>query len=79
MNPRELPTRWREQAEAYERDSAVAQAAVLRRCAAEFDEARREWELEELTLQEAAEASGYSEEHLGRLIREGTILKNKLY
>ena len=73
MNPRSLPDRWREQADAYERDAAGPQTAVLRRCAAEFEEAWREWESEELTLQEAAQESGYTAEHLGRLIREGTI------
>lgn len=39
----------------------------------ELLEARRSESVETLSLTEAAERSGYSREHLGRLVRAGTI------
>ena len=52
---------------------AEPQAAALETCAAELEEEVRRVSSEPLTLQEAAELSGYSADHLGRLVREGTI------
>jgi hypothetical protein len=45
----------------------------LEAAAAELEAATAEWGLAPLTLREAASESGYSEDHLGRLLREGTI------
>jgi hypothetical protein len=73
MHPKDLPDRWREMAEEQREFGAEAQARTLEWSAANLEVAWREWELEELTLQEAAEESGYSEDHLGRLIRDGSI------
>jgi len=52
---------------------AVAQATTLEHCADDLDVAWRDWQQEPLTLEEAAEKSGYSADHLGRLVREGKI------
>ena len=48
-------------------------ASLFRLCAAELLEAIREAEARVLTLTEAAEASGYSSDHLRRLIADGRI------
>lgn len=68
-----LSTRWREQAEAYARDGATAQAAVLRRVADELEAVWREWREAELTLGEAAAESGYSKDRLRELVAEGRL------
>lgn len=41
--------------------------------AVELEQALQEHELDALTLQEAAAESGYTSDHLGRLIREGRV------
>lgn len=46
---------------------------VLERCITELEVAVRQQHDEPLTLAAAARESGYSENHLGRLIREGRI------
>ena len=48
-------------------------ARAYEACAEELEESWREWELEALTLEEAAEQSGYSRSHLKRLLREQAI------
>ena len=48
-------------------------ASLFRLCAAELLEAIREAEARVLTLTEASEASGYTSDHLRRLIADGTI------
>lgn len=72
-NPHSLPTRWRAKAVELRQLGAVAQAQALEWCAAELEAAWREWELEALTLQQAADESGYSVDHLGALVRQETI------
>ena len=64
-----LPIRWRERGEALER-YAPSVAEVLVDCADELEDAVREDEDETLNLQEAARESGYTRDHLGRLVRE---------
>lgn len=48
-------------------------ARLLRRFAAELEEAIRTTEDETLTLAQASRASGYSKDHLRHLVSEGTI------
>jgi excisionase family DNA binding protein len=48
-------------------------AAAYRRSAEELDFLVREWEDELLTTDEAAGETGYSPEHLRRLVREGKL------
>ena len=50
-----------------------ALAAMAESYADELEEALREHDIEALTLQEAAVESGYSADHLGRLVRDGKI------
>lgn len=70
----DLVTRWREEAERYERDGALVPAAsLLRRVAEEAEAAVRDWRHQELTVAEAAEESGYSPKTLRRMVREGKI------
>jgi hypothetical protein len=52
---------------------ADPQAKVLERCASQLQEALQEQEGELLTLTEASKESGYSADHLGRLIKDGKI------
>jgi hypothetical protein len=68
-----LTARWRDEATLLRRRGAEAQAALLESCADDLEAANREADLEALTLQEAAQESGYSVDHLGRLVREGRI------
>ena len=52
---------------------AEAQAAVLEYCADELEACWDRFAAEELTVVEAAKESGYSEEHLRRLVRDGRL------
>ncbi len=73
MTPASLPKAWREKATEFRRFGAEDQAFTLEYCANDLDEAWRDWQQEPLTLEEAGEKSGYSADHLGRLVREGKI------
>ncbi len=68
-----LSEEWRRRAETLRRYGGDAPAAALDACAAELDAALHRQDHAILTLTEAAEESGYSASHLGRLVREGTI------
>lgn len=72
MTPAELSALWREQADAYDRDGATAQAAVLRRVAAELEAAESPRE-HLVGYSEAAQLSGYSTSQLRRLVRAGRL------
>lgn len=71
--PAELPVLWREVAANLRRFGAEPQARTLETCADELHEALRVIRDEPLSLQRAAQESGYSVDHLGRLIREGKL------
>ncbi len=73
MSPRDLTRAWRDTASELRRFGAVGQACTLEHCADDLEEAWRDWQQEPLTLEEASEKSGYSADHLGRLVREGKI------
>ncbi len=73
MNPKDLPQTWREQAKHLRQLGAEGQACTLEWCAEELEAAWRAWELEELTIAQAAAESGYSEDHLRELVREEKI------
>lgn len=70
--PADLPATWRDRADELEPYAAPA-AEAFRRAAAELDAALRARAAEELTLGEAAEASGYSKRRLRELVADGTI------
>lgn len=68
-----LAAQWRAQAEGMRRYGAVQSADALVQAAAELHGAIAEHESQTLTLPQASERSGYSADHLGRLIREGKL------
>ncbi len=68
-----LAARWREEAERLRTLEANGQAAALEQAARELEVAAAMWASELLTIGEAATVSGYSEEHLRRLAREGEL------
>ncbi|HEU0053991.1 MAG TPA: hypothetical protein VFQ39_12485 [Longimicrobium sp.] len=69
----DLPAFWRELAVQQRSLGAEAQARTLEWCADQLDAARRRADHELLCLHRAAQESGYSADHLGRLVREGKI------
>ena len=71
--PTDLPAEWRDQAEGLRQFGADAQAKAVDRCADHLEEVLRQEGDALLKLPEAAEESGYSSDHIGRLIREGRI------
>lgn len=64
---------WLKQAEALRRYGGGNLAIVLERCADELEATLRERDETTLTLTDAARESGYTREHLGRLVRDGKI------
>ena len=73
MNPQDLPGKWRKESEVFRRRGATEAAATLEDVAAELEAAFAEWEMEELTLQDAASESGYSYSHIQSLVASGEI------
>lgn len=73
MTPELLPTVWRDRAKSLRELALEAVARAYERAAHDLEEALANDEGELMTLQEAAEASGYSADHLGRMVRNGTI------
>jgi hypothetical protein len=68
-----LSTRWREEAERLRTLEAHGQAAALEVAATELEAAAAQGADETLTIREAAAESGYSGEHLRRLVRKGEL------
>ena len=71
--PSTLSTKWRERAELLANFGDPNCARIWQIAAAELDEAQRALGAETLTLAEAARESGYSQDHLGSLIRGGKL------
>lgn len=72
-----LPHRWRERAEHLHRyGRAEAAAAIWKLAADELDEKLQEEADELVNLTDAARRSGYSPDHLGRLVREGKLVNH---
>ena len=70
---RKLPTAWRSRAKALRRYGSESPAIALERCAEELDATLVESDDITYSLVEAARESGYSADHLGRLVRDGKI------
>ena len=68
-----LARQWREQAKRLRTLEANGQAAALEQAARELEAAATTWASKQLTISEAASESGYSEEHLRRLTRNGQL------
>ncbi len=70
---RELPERWREEAERYEADGVPGHAALLRRVADELTETLGKWWTEPLGLQQAAEEAGLNYRALQKRIERRQV------
>ena len=68
-----LPANWRRRAKSLRRYGGETPAAALERCAADLEATLVERDETTLSLVEASRASGYSADHLGRLVRDGKI------
>ena len=68
-----LPAAWRRQAKALRRYGGEMPATALESCAAELEATLVERDETTFSLVEAATESGYSADHLGRLVRDGRI------
>jgi len=68
-----LAEKWRSEAERLRRFEAHGQAAACEQLANELEAALVALDREPLTIREASEHSGYSEDHLRRLVRRGHI------
>ncbi|MDE0395569.1 MAG: hypothetical protein OYK82_12415 [Gammaproteobacteria bacterium] len=68
-----LPGTWRMQARTLREYGGETPAVAIESCAAQLEDALRESDEATLTLTDAAIESGYSTDHLGRLVREGKI------
>ena len=70
---RSLPDAWRRRAGKLRRYGAETSAIALEACAEELETVLRERDETTLSLTDAARESGYSADHLGRLVRDGKI------
>jgi len=68
-----LPAVWRRRAKALRRYGVEPPATALERCAEELDATLVERDETTYSLVEASRESGYSADHLGRLVRDGKI------
>ena len=68
-----LPADWRRKAKSLRRYGGETPATAIERCAEELEATLVERDETTLSLVEAARESGYSREHLGRLVRDGKI------
>ena len=74
MLPSQLPSLFRNRAEMLRRDhGAEGQALNIEWCLKHLERALQEQANQLLNLQEAADLSGYTADHLGRMVRDGTI------
>jgi hypothetical protein len=69
----DLIAEWRNHAALCRRYGGDSMARTLEQCARELEETDAAARDTALTLDEAARASGFSAEHLGRLVRQGAI------
>jgi hypothetical protein len=74
--PAELPDEWRALAAQQRRLGADAQGRILDFCADELAAALLRAGDELLTLARAAQESGYTADHLSRMVRQGKILNS---
>ena len=73
MSVEALPGTWRRQAKTLRRYGGEPPAVALESCAAELEATLTERDETTLSLTDAARESGYSADHLGRLVRDGKI------
>jgi hypothetical protein len=68
-----LPEAWRRRAEFARELAAEGAARAFEACALDLESALNAQNMDLLTLTQAARVSGFSADHLGRLVREGKI------
>ncbi len=68
-----LPADWRKQAKSLRHYGGDTPAVAIERCADDLEATLAERDETTLSLVEAARESGYSRDHLGRLVRDGKI------
>ena len=68
-----LPANWRKQAKSLRRYGGETPATAIERCAADLEATLVERDETTFSLVEASRESGYSADHLGRLVRDGKI------
>lgn len=68
-----LALRWREEADLFRKRGGDLQARVLDSVAEDFEEALRDWQLETLTLEAAAEESGFAYSTLQQRVTAGDL------
>lgn len=76
MNPdllHALADEWRTTAKQLREYGAVGGAKACEKHAEELEQRIREWQMEPLPIKDAAQESGYSEDHLYDLVNDGTI------
>jgi len=73
VQPSDLPSAWRTRAADLRLHDATGAATAYERAADELERAQRAAAVEALTLQQAATESGYSIDHIGRLVADGNI------
>ena len=68
-----LPADWRRQAKSLRRYGGETPAVAIERCADDLEATLEERDETTFSLVEASRESGYSADHLGRLVRDGKI------
>ena len=68
-----LPADWRQRAKTLRRYGGETPATAIERCADDLEATIAERDETTYSLVEAARESGYSADHLGRLVRDGRI------
>ena len=74
-----LAARWREEAATLRRRGQEALASMAESFAEELETALREHNLEALTLEEAADESGYSYSALQKMVARDELEKNMIF
>ena len=72
-----LPKQWREEADLLRRRGAIPLAECMESMAVDLESRIRAWLEEELPIHQASEESGYSEDHLRRLVRDEVLPDNR--
>src|SRR5437870_923035 len=73
MERADLLLRWRQEADLYEKRGLKELAAIARSFAADLEAWTKKYNEEELTLDQAAKESGFTKDHLFRLIHDGKL------
>ncbi|MXV95501.1 MAG: hypothetical protein F4Z92_06470 [Gemmatimonadetes bacterium] len=68
-----LPANWRRRAKSLRRYGAETPATAIERCADDLEATLVERDETTYSLVEASRESGYSADHLGRLVRDGKV------